>query len=30
VLVTAAVTQDVPSRLSGARFGVSTGVIERA
>jgi DNA replication and repair protein RecF len=30
VLVTAAVTDDVPARLAGARFSVSTGVIERA
>jgi len=30
VLVTAAVPQDVPARLVGVRFGVSTGVIERA
>jgi DNA replication and repair protein RecF len=30
VLVTAAVTQDVPARLAGARFTVAGGVIERA
>lgn len=30
VLVTAAVTDDVPARLAGARFTVSGGVIERA